>query len=516
MDDNHRDILRRNRTDLVKDLEPLKLLNDLAECLDEDDRETVKGVSGRKSQAEELLDMIPRKGPKAFECFVAALHKRQQHLARPLIEESGIDVSAFLKDDVGMTSQHKEILLSNVENFREMDLETLVPLLHSAGLLDSSDKEDLLSETKQASQRVDMLLTDILPRKGPSAFKNFVQELQNVHPEMAQKLLQESSEKGSSNGSSTPPPVQEATFYTLNTLVQEILDTRSECLFQFCELMDEEDVWGNGWMMLYKELCLPPGKEERMKGKDGGPTLTCMKGWVSLKGREATVQALLMATNRAERKDCTLCLEKSLGCQLDHVDSGVDDMTRKMELLTSRENRRVEFFGDLDEKEASQILDKFQHEAIQLLRQELIKELGADERSSTLMLIQQSKNYPIRRFTDEVGDEPLREHVIQTLRDVLATHKGVTGPLLPPNKFVRDMLLSDRRKLTTELCGSDSWKFLAQELQVENSYILFLDGRTTNPADEVLRYWEVKSGSTIGALYDKLVKLGFPYIADLL
>ena len=93
----------------------------------------------------------------------------------------------------------------------------------------------------------------------------------------------------------------------------------------------------------------------------------------------------------------------------------------------SRENRRVEFFGDLDEKEASQILDKFQHEAIQLLRQELIKELGADERSSTLMLIQQSKNYPIRRFTDEVGDEPLREHVIQTLRDVLATHKGVTG-----------------------------------------------------------------------------------------
>lgn len=64
--------------------------------------------------------------------------------------------------------------------------------------------------------------------------------------------------------------------------------------------------------------------------------------------------------------------------------------------------------------------------------------------------------------------------------------------------------------------GSDSWKFLAQELQIENSYILYLDGRTTNPADEVLRYWEVKSGSTIGALYDKLVKLGFPYIADLL
>ena len=95
-----------------------------------------------------------------------------------------------------MTSQHKQILLSNVENFREMELETLVPLLHSAGLLDDGDNEDLLSETKPASQRVDMLLTVILPRKGPNAFKNFVQELQNVHPEMAQKLLQDSGVKG--------------------------------------------------------------------------------------------------------------------------------------------------------------------------------------------------------------------------------------------------------------------------------------------------------------------------------
>ena len=98
-----------------------------------------------------------------------------------------------------------------------------------------------------------------------------------------------------------------------------------------------------------------------------------------------------------------------------------------MLFAASRENRRVEFFGDLDEKEASQILDKFQHESIQLLREELRKELGADYQSNTIMLIQKSKTYPIRRFTDEVGDEPQRKHVIQSLRDVLVTHKGVTG-----------------------------------------------------------------------------------------
>ena len=92
----------------------------------------------------------------------------------------------------------------------------------------------------------------------------------------------------------------------------------------------------------------------------------------------------------------------------------------------SREDRRVEFFGDLDEKEASQIIDKLGDESIHLLRQELIKELGADSRANTIMLIQQSKTYPLRRFTDEVSDD-LRKYVIETLRGVLATYKGVTG-----------------------------------------------------------------------------------------
>jgi len=99
MNDEHRKILQRHRIDLIKDLEPLKLLNDLSECLDADDREAVKALNTRKDQAEELVDMIPRKGPTAFQCFVAALHKRQKHLAKPLIEESGIDISTILKGE---------------------------------------------------------------------------------------------------------------------------------------------------------------------------------------------------------------------------------------------------------------------------------------------------------------------------------------------------------------------------------------------------------------------------------
>ena len=95
-----------------------------------------------------------------------------------------------------MTSQHKQILCNNVENLQGMNLEKVVPQLHLAGLLDEMDKEDLLSDTKQASHRVDMLLTEILPRKGPSAYESFTQELEKVHPSMALKLLQDAGIKG--------------------------------------------------------------------------------------------------------------------------------------------------------------------------------------------------------------------------------------------------------------------------------------------------------------------------------
>ena len=61
-----------------------------------------------------------------------------------------------------------------------------------------------------------------------------------------------------------------------------------------------------------------------------------------------------------------------------------------------------------------------------------------------------------------------------------------------------------------------NWKILAEHLELANTQISFFDDRYKNPADEVLKYWEVKGGSTVGTLYDILVKLNFAYIADCL
>ena len=95
-------------------------------------------------------------------------------------------------------------------------------------------------------------------------------------------------------------------------------------------------------------------------------------------------------------------------------------------LAASKEDRRVEFFGDLNEKEASEFVNKLGEESFMFLRKELSKELGADDSSHIMELLQQSKTYPIRQFTDSLNDK-LREDVIKKLREVLPSYKGVTG-----------------------------------------------------------------------------------------
>lgn len=65
--------------------------------------------------------------------------------------------------------------------------------------------------------------------------------------------------------------------------------------------------------------------------------------------------------------------------------------------------------------------------------------------------------------------------------------------------------------------ADDHWKVLAERFGMDHVTIQFLDSRqNSNPADEVLRYWEVKACSTVETLYDILVEIGCPLIADLL
>ncbi|XP_058969660.2 uncharacterized protein [Pocillopora verrucosa] len=416
MEEEHRKILRKHRQVLVRDLEPLKLLNRL-DVLGDDDRELVKAKKTRSEQAEELLDMLPRKGDDAFQNFITALYNgSQRFLAEPLIRASGMDESSFLK---------------------------------------GSPNDD-----------------------------------------------KSSTHIGS---------IQETSVYSLKSEVQDILDEQPEVFGKFCKEMDKE-IFGNGWKRLFKELGLPAEGESFVEKEPGSHTLNVIKGWISYDGSRATVQTLLDAVNRSQRKDCVRYILKPLNLGQDNVDSPVNDMTKKFESLSPRE---VKCFGDLTLAEATSITDKLGQLAINLLRSELEKVPGQNKTKLPEMMLE-SKNYSIRRYTNLITDGE-RPSVIKTFRHVLPAHKGVIGPLLSPHTFVREIRYSHRRDLTRNLCANDNWKALAEKLGLDNTTIQYLDNRRIeNPADEVLRNWEVKAHSTVGKLYDILVELDYPIIADYL
>ena len=71
-----------------------------------------------------------------------------------------------------------------------------------------------------------------------------------------------------------------------------------------------------------------------MEKEPGSHTLNVIKGWISHYGSRATVQTLLDAVNRSQRKDCVRYILKPLNLGQDDVDSAVNDMTKKFESLS--------------------------------------------------------------------------------------------------------------------------------------------------------------------------------------
>ena len=98
MDDKHRKILRRQRPNLQRDLEVMKLLPRLHSELDTDDEEEVKAEPTRRKKVGKLLIILAKKGPKAFDVFVKGLQEIQPFLAAPLLRYSGIQANSFLAE----------------------------------------------------------------------------------------------------------------------------------------------------------------------------------------------------------------------------------------------------------------------------------------------------------------------------------------------------------------------------------------------------------------------------------
>lgn len=93
-----------------------------------------------------------------------------------------------------MTEEHKRVLRTSSDQFSSMDIKKLLPYLTK--VLDEYDKQELQSDQKSNCTKMDKLLTEILPKKGPEAFGYFVKAVENVDLPLAKKI-QESGREGS-------------------------------------------------------------------------------------------------------------------------------------------------------------------------------------------------------------------------------------------------------------------------------------------------------------------------------
>lgn len=97
MQEEDRKALRSNREALLRDLEAKRVASLLysREIFSEEDKDSVNAKSTPAEQREEVLDILPRKGPKAFNAFCNVLNEVSPHLEallRPTQEDDeGID-----------------------------------------------------------------------------------------------------------------------------------------------------------------------------------------------------------------------------------------------------------------------------------------------------------------------------------------------------------------------------------------------------------------------------------------
>lgn len=71
-----------------------------------------------------------------------------------------------------------------------------------------------------------------------------------------------------------------------------------------------------------------------MERGEGSLILNVIKGWILWEGCNVIVQIFIRVVNCFECKDCFYFFEKSLGCQLDCVDSFMENVMNKMSLLS--------------------------------------------------------------------------------------------------------------------------------------------------------------------------------------
>jgi len=88
MDEEQRNILKICKNELVKDMEPVKVLREMSKSLlfSSADESEIKAEKTREERCEVFLDKLERKGARAYETFKRAIETVHSHLLSEILK----------------------------------------------------------------------------------------------------------------------------------------------------------------------------------------------------------------------------------------------------------------------------------------------------------------------------------------------------------------------------------------------------------------------------------------------
>lgn len=186
----------------------MKLLPYLVNVLDVTDEQEVKIKATREDSIDKLLEILPRRGPKAFDDFVKALQEVQPFLAAPLVQESEMEEiktelnrartnSARLREEVHLirTSLEKE-QQKHKKTCKELDeLKSIHETLMAKGEEDKQNMQTRVQELETTINRLEEELST--ERSSTLVFTEETARLRKVCDQMDEELrdFKESYEK---------------------------------------------------------------------------------------------------------------------------------------------------------------------------------------------------------------------------------------------------------------------------------------------------------------------------------
>eukprot|EP00112_Aurelia_sp_Birch-Aquarium-sp1_P014869 Seg3242.2 transcript_id=Seg3242.2/GoldUCD/mRNA.D3Y31 product=Caspase-3 protein_id=Seg3242.2/GoldUCD/D3Y31 len=121
MEEKHRKLLRSNRMDLVRDMDGERVASFLysSEILSEEDRELVNAETTPQRKNEKLLDILPKRGGKAFAAFCDTLRELKLFHLEVLLRH---DEKASALIEAGRDEEDKSAIDGRIQETKDGDL----------------------------------------------------------------------------------------------------------------------------------------------------------------------------------------------------------------------------------------------------------------------------------------------------------------------------------------------------------------------------------------------------------